>query len=333
MQLKQKMVLLATGSLSLPLIELLLSGLGVAPRYRIAFALLGIAVTVIAGVRVFQTTARDLQKIRAAIDETASNRPAGAVEVAGSDEVGLLAEAVRVLRERLAVMSQQLVQSLRIESLNILGSILVHDMKNLSFRLSCLGQNIEGNYDEPAFRESLIRTLRDTTEQMDQMVKRFREQGETVIVKLRINLNEVVRSTLNNISRDATGIRITEDYAELPSVWADALLLQNAIFNIIGNACDAMPWGGHLAIRTRLIQNDDTAPPQALVEIEDSGVGMAEEFVRSELFEPFVTTKPRGLGLGLYTCRQIIRMHGGHLKVYSELGNGTIFYIYLPVTD
>jgi signal transduction histidine kinase len=175
--------------------------------------------------------------------------------------------------------------------------------------------------------------LNDTTQQMDQMVRRFREQKETVIVKLRINLNEVVRSALNNIRRDAHGIRITEAYDELPLVWADALLVENAVYNILDNACDAMPRGGHLAVRTTLIPGEAVAPPQALIEIADSGTGMPEEFVRDELFAPFVTTKQSGLGLGVYTCQQIIRMHGGSTRVYSELGRGTVFSLYLPVTD
>lgn len=333
MQLKQKIALLAAGALSLPLIELLLSALGVALRYRVAFALLGIGMAGLAGVRLFGSKLSDLRTIRSAIDETASNQPASALEISGSDEVGLLAEAVRVLRERLTLMNQLLIKSLRIESLNMLGSILAHDMKNISFRLRCLGQNVEVNYDAAEFRESLVRTLHDTTQQMDQMVRRFREQKDTVIVKLRINLNEVVRSALNNIRRDAHGIRITEDYDDLPLVWADALLVENAVYNILDNACDAMPGSGHLAVRTMLIPGQTAAPPQALIEIADSGTGMPEEFIQDELFAPFVTTKQRGLGLGLYTCQQVVRMHGGNIRVYSELGRGTVFSLYLPVTD
>ncbi len=333
MQLRQKIVLLALGALSLPFVELLLSALGVALRYRIAFAVVGIGTAGLAGVRLFGSKLSDLRTIRSAIEETASNQPLSALEVRGLDEVGLLAEAVRVLRERLSVMNQLLIRALRIESLNMLGSILAHDMKNISFRLRCLGQNVEVNYDAPEFRESLVRTLHDTTQQMDQMVRRFREQKDTVIVKLRINLNEVVRSALNNIRRDAHGIRITEDYDDLPLVWADALLVENAVYNILDNACDAMPGGGHLAVRTMLIPDETAAPPQVLIEIADSGTGMPEEFIRDELFAPFVTTKQRGLGLGLYTCQQVIRMHDGNIRVFSVLGRGTVFSLCLPVTD
>jgi signal transduction histidine kinase len=333
MQLRQKMVLLAAGALSLPLIELLLSARAVDLRYRASFALLGIAATVLVGVRLVSGTLNDLRTIRTAVEETASNHPVSAIEVQRPDEVGMLAESVRVLRARLTVMNQLLIKSSRIESLNILGSIVVHDMKNVSFRLRCLCQNLDVNYDDPDFRESLARTLNDTTQEMDQMVRRFREQKDTVIVKLRINLNEVVRSAIDSVRRDAEGLRITEKYDELPLVWADALLVENALYNILNNACDAMPVGGHLSVRTYLIRNDEAGPPQAMVEIADSGTGMPEEFIQNELFAPFVTTKQRGLGLGLYTCQQIIRMHGGNIRVYSELGCGTVFSVYLPVTD
>lgn len=333
MRLRQKLVLLGAGALSLPLVELVLSALGVALRYRMAFVLVGIGAIVFAGLRLYRRTLNDLRIIRTAIDETASNHPVSAIKVWSPDEVGQLAEAVRVLRERLTVMNQLLIKSSRIESLNILGSILAHDMKNLSFRLRCLGQNAEVNYDDPEFRDSFIRTLSHTTQEMDQMVRRFREQKDTVIVKLRIDLNEVVRGALNNVRRDAQNIRMTEQYDKLPSLWADALLVENALYNIVANACEAMPWGGHLAVRTQLMGNDGAAPQQVLVEIADSGMGMAEQFVQNELFAPFVTTKEQGLGLGLYTCQQIIRMHGGKIRVYSELGRGTVFSIYLPVTD
>jgi signal transduction histidine kinase len=333
MQLRQKIVLLAAGALSLPLIDVLLSVGGVRLRFRIAFAIVGIAVTALVGRRLFNRALNDLRTIRTAVDETASSQPVSTIEVEGSDEVGLLAEAVRVLRERLTLVNQLLIKASRIESLNILGSIVVHDMKNVSFRLRSLGQNLEKNYGDPDFQKSIARTLDETTQQMDQMVRRFRDQKDTVIVKLRINLNEVVRSAMNNVRRDASGLRITEEYDELPSVWADAMLVENALYNILNNACDAMPRGGHLAVRTHMIRNADTGQPLVLVEVADSGTGMPEEFIQNELFAPFVTTKQRGLGLGLYTCQQIIRMHGGNIRVYSELGRGTVFSVYLPVTD
>jgi signal transduction histidine kinase len=333
MSLRRRIFLLGAAALALPLIELLLSGLGVPLPYRIVAVLLSITAIGILASWEFNRMFTDLKAIRRAIDDTARGEFTSAIQVSRTDEAVALGEAVNVMREQLAAISRRLVEALRLESLNMLGSILVHDMKNLSFRLSSLSQNISSNYSDPAFRESLVRTLDDTTGKMDQMVGRFREQKEMIVVKIRTNLNDVVRSALANLRRDSPGIRISEQYAELPLVWADSMLVENAIFNIIENARDAMPRGGQLSVRSRRAESAEDGDDQAIIEIADTGPGMSEEFIRSELFAPFVTTKPRGLGVGLYVCQQIIRMHGGEVKVRSEPGQGTVFSIYLPSTD
>lgn len=311
----------------LPIVEILLSSLGGALHYRVLLAAVGIAAIGFVAVREFRRIFTDLGAIRSAIDDTARGEFDSPIRVSRADEVGALADAVLTMRDRLAELSRRLVQALRIESLNILGSILVHDMKNLSFRLRAASQNIESNYNDPAFRRSLVNTLTDTTERMDRMVRRFRERKEIVVVKIRIDVNEVMRNALAGVRRDSGRIRITEEYGRLPLIWADTMLLENALFNIVDNARDAMPRGGHLAVRTRLVDGN------ALVEIGDTGPGISAEFIRNDLFAPFVTTKHRGLGLGLYTSQQIIQMHDGEVAVRSEVGVGTVFEVYLPITD
>jgi len=307
MPLRQKTFLLSAIVAGLALLELLLSAFGVGLRYRF-IVLIGIAAAAFMLARQFQDMLRKLGAIRIAIDDTARGELTKAIPVEEKDEVGNLADAVRSMRRRLFEINSQMYESLRIESLNILGSILVHDMKNLSF-------------------------LDDTTAQMDRMVKRFREQKDTVIVKIRTDLNAIVHSALLKGRRDGGGLRIQEQYGNLPTVWADAMLIESAMLSIVENARDAMPRGGLLAVRTGVISSDGNIPPLAVVEIADTGPGMSQEFISKDLFAPFVTTKPRGLGLGLYTCRQIVQMHDGEIKVRSELGRGTVFSIFLPITD
>lgn len=333
MSLRQRIFLLGAGALALPLIELLLSSLAVALPYRIVMVVFGVVAIGVMATRESSRMFKDLRAIRTAIDDTARGEFASAIQVSRTDEAVALGEAVSAMREQLAKVSRRLVEALRIESLNMLGSILVHDMKNISFRLSSLSQNIDTNYSDQAFRESLVRTLDDTTARMNQMVGRFREQNEMIVVKIRININDVLRRALADLRRDATGIRISEQYAELPLVWADSMLLENAICNIINNAREAMPRGGQLAVCSRRVEKAEEGDYQLVIEIADTGPGMSEEFIQGKLFEPFVTTKPRGLGLGVYLCRQIIEMHGGKVKVSSEPGQGTVFSIYLASTD
>jgi len=332
MSLRQKTFLLSAIVAGLALLELLLSAFGVRLLYRF-IGLIGIAAAAFMLTRQFQDMLRKLGAIRNAIDDTARGELTKAIPVEEKDEVGNLADAVRSMRRRLFEINSQMYESLRIESLNILGSILVHDMKNLSFRLRSLSGNIGAHYSDPAFRDSLVRTLDDTTAQMDRMVKRFREQKDMVIVKIRTDLNAIVHSALLKGRRDGARLRIHEQYGNLPTVWADAMLIESAMLSIVENARDAMPRGGLLAVRTGVIRSDGNVPPQAVVEIADTGPGMSQEFISKDLFAPFVTTKPRGLGLGLYTCRQIVQMHDGEIKVRSEVGKGTVFSISLPITD
>jgi signal transduction histidine kinase len=105
------------------------------------------------------------------------------------------------------------------------------------------------------------------------------------------------------------------------------------VFNLLENAREAMPAGGLIAVRSGIARAEGTEAPFAVVEIADTGPGMSQQFIDKDLFAPFVTTKPRGLGLGLYTCRQIIQMHDGEIRVRSEVGRGTVFSISLPITD
>jgi len=327
MSTKQKLILIGIAALTLPVIELLMSGMGAPMRYRVLVAAAGIVLIAAAAKRELSRIFSDVSAIRSAIDDTARGEFDSPIKVSRADEVGALADAVRSMRDRLAELSRQLVQSMRIESLNILGSILVHDMKNLSFRLRAASHNIESNYNNPAFRASLVKTLNDTTDKMDRMVRRFRERKEMLIVKIRVDVNDVMQSALAGARRDGRGIRVTEEYGNLPLIWADAMLLESALTNIVDNARDAMPRGGHLAVRTGLVNGS------ALIEIGDTGPGLTAEFIRDELFAPFVTTKPRGLGLGLYTSHQIIQMHGGEVSVRSEVGVGTVFEVFLPTKD
>jgi CheY-like chemotaxis protein len=131
--------------------------------------------------------------------------------------------------------------------------------------------------------------------------------------------------------------------SHLGQILADPDQIQQVIINLVVNARDAIPDGGTLQITTKKVEFDessigthpDAAPGNyALMTVTDTGVGMSEETMQS-MFDPFFTTKSegKGTGLGLAMVYGIVRQSGGWIEVWSKLGQGTSFSIYLPRID
>jgi two-component system NtrC family sensor kinase len=145
-----------------------------------------------------------------------------------------------------------------------------------------------------------------------------------------LDIGEIIRSSANLISHQKRGGMVDiklEIEDDLPTINADGGQLQQAVIALATNAIDAMPNGGVLTFRA-FAQHRRLA-----LEIEDTGVGIPTEDM-SKVFEPFFTTKEvgKGTGLGLAVCYGIITDHGGRLSVRSNVGKGSTFTIFLPIT-
>jgi two-component system NtrC family sensor kinase len=121
-------------------------------------------------------------------------------------------------------------------------------------------------------------------------------------------------------------IALERHFGPVPPVRADFGQLRQAFANIIINACDAMPNGGTLRVRTRVV------PPDHVVEvvIGDTGTGIPRELL-SKVLDPFFTTKEKGTGLGLSVVYGVVERHGGKLSIDSQPGAGTAVTIRLPL--
>jgi signal transduction histidine kinase len=237
-------------------------------------------------------------------------------------------EAILSSRQQIEQWRHDLIKSIQMQSLQTVGSVLAHDLYNLSLRLALLSQNLERFYGDPPFLQSAKRVLDDTVERMRDLVDSFRERQENVIIKIPTDVNDVLEAVMRQMRIDQLpGIQLVEGYAARKRIWADPFFLANAFRVLVENAVEAMPSGGQLAVHTMSDQDSNCG---VQVELRDTGVGMTPEFVDRELFAPFRSGKGRGLGLGMYICRQIIHLHEGEIRVSSEPGRGTCFRLEFP---
>jgi signal transduction histidine kinase len=161
------------------------------------------------------------------------------------------------------------------------------------------------------------------------------------------NLNEVLVQVLELYEGQATaqGVKISREFGpDLPFCTSDRKRLHRCFSNLIANGIQAMPTGGDLGVRTSLVPpaafSDGQAGPPAAgapnggairVIIADTGQGIPSDRL-SRIFDPFYTTKERGLGLGMAITHRIIEDHKGSIDVQSQVGLGTTFTVHLPVT-
>jgi signal transduction histidine kinase len=129
---------------------------------------------------------------------------------------------------------------------------------------------------------------------------------------------------------DRTGVQsIFSAPDDLPPAMADSLSIEQVIINLIDNAAKAMPDGGHLGVTLQTAALESGAPAVE-VRVADTGQGLPPQ-VRSKLFQPYITTRSDGHGLGLALSRHILDAHYGALKAETYPGSGTVFHLLLPI--
>ncbi|HWC16543.1 MAG TPA: ATP-binding protein, partial [Terriglobales bacterium] len=147
------------------------------------------------------------------------------------------------------------------------------------------------------------------------------------------DIHEVLRGAVNFIAHDAEARRIQLAVSFAPEKLEcemDVRIVKQVMLNLLKNAMEAMPDGGRLEVRTRSVAVDEDAPASAVVEVADTGMGIAAEDLR-KVFRPLYSTKPTGAGLGLSFCRQAIQEHGGEIHLTSRQGSGTTVTLSIPV--
>ena len=248
-------------------------------------------------------------------------------------------------RKEAELATAQRHQAQKMEALGYLAGGIAHDFNNL---LTAMGGNAELAL-EAADAERRARHLREVLKGVAMaadLTRRLLTFSRKQPVDPRIlDFNEVVVQTtqmLKRLLREDLDFQTRMD-PELGRARFDLSQLEQILINLVVNARDAMPRGGKLTIETSNVLigegyariHPDVLPgPYVLLAVSDNGTGMTEE-TRRRIFEPFYTTKEpgQGTGLGLAMVYGAVRQNQGHIEVYSELGLGSTFKIYLPRVD
>jgi two-component system, cell cycle sensor histidine kinase and response regulator CckA len=237
-------------------------------------------------------------------------------------------------------------QAQRMEAVGRVASGVSHDFNNMLTAITGFGEMVRASLKtEDPLRgdvEEILKAASRAAGLTRQLLAFSREQ---VLQPSTIRLNDVVVD-MEKMLRRLTGTDIELCLAldaDLAWVKADQSQIEQVLLNLCVNARDAMPRGGTLTIETTNANLDgshtiehsiDAAGEYVMLSVTDTGTGMDAE-TRARIFEPFFTTKPadKGTGLGLATVYGIVKQSGGEIWVYSELGQGTSFKVFLPRLD
>jgi signal transduction histidine kinase/ActR/RegA family two-component response regulator len=276
------------------------------------------------------------------------------------DHAHRLEERVRARTAELAVANQtllaetgerqkvqaQLHQAQKMEALGQLTGGLAHDFNNhlgiIIGNLDLLAEKSDRDADDKELIDDALAAAfsgADLTRRLLAFARRQPLRPERIDANQLIgNIAKLLRRTLGG--RIEIGLNFD---ASIPPIMADPAQLEAAIANLANNARDAMPEGGKLTITTGLRYLDEeyaaehsevTPGAYMMIEVSDTGTGMSPQ-VAERVFEPFFTTKEpgRGTGLGLSMVFGFLKQSGGHINVYSELGKGTTFRLYLRTDE
>ncbi|MCD6117907.1 PAS domain S-box protein [bacterium] len=233
-------------------------------------------------------------------------------------------------------MQSEVIRMDRLVSLGVLASGIAHEIKNPLAGIKTMAQACQEEFENDDPREEyLVRIVRQVN-RLDDLLKTFFAYARPKKPDRRPHkLSDIVQEVTRLLSKkfSTSTVECTEHYeSDLKSILVDSQQMQQVLLNLILNAIDAMPEGGRLEIKGVNIANVKNNRPLVLVSIQDTGEGIPQEKIET-IFDPFYTSKPNGLGLGLSIVYRIINEHDGDIKVESKQGKGTIFYITLPAGD
>ncbi len=240
-------------------------------------------------------------------------------------------------------LERQLSNAHKLEAIGTLAGGIAHDFNNLLLVIRGYSSLLARRLPEG----ELLRAVERIDAAVDQAAgftgKLLAIGRQQELRPTRTDLNTLVADTLRLLEHVlGDDVELVVDLVDgLPALVVDRSQVEQVVLNLVTNARDAMPTGGTLTVRTEAVEVGErsaamfegaSSGPHVLLEVGDTGVGMDERAL-DHAFDPFFTTKEHGTGLGLSIVYGLAKQSGGHVRIHSRVGAGTIVKVYLPVAD
>ena len=224
----------------------------------------------------------------------------------------------------------QLVRSDKLAALGQLAAGIAHEIRNPLTSINILIHSLTGNYPAGNSHREDLKVIAEEINRINEIVDQFLRFAKPAPPRLeKAEVLSIIEETLQLLRPqiEKQRIEVRKEFQPLPLILMDREQMKQAILNLLLNAVQAMPEGGHLSLKGRLPEEDRWMK----LSVQDSGVGIPGEDI-DKLFDPFFSTKEGGIGLGLSITHRIIDQHDGKIEVESAPGKGTLFTVWLPVS-
>lgn len=294
-----------------------------------AVSLIGILAMAVVGYFIARTITAPLEELVKVTEAVAGGKPKERAVVRSHDEIGALAQSFNEMIEKLAVSEKRLVESEKLATAGQMAAGLAHEIRNPLTSIKMLGQVLRGRLKDEPEKQQMLTSMVKEIDRLDRIIRELIERTKPGELNLEWDdlsrlVAEVTRLTGENLA--ARGIVIESALApDLPKIQMDREKIMQVLWNLILNARDAMPQGGRIIVSA---QSGDGATVE--IAVDDTGGGYAADDPES-LFQPFYTTKPEGMGLGLAISRKIVEKHGGSLILEKRPEGGARARVRLPL--
>jgi two-component system, NtrC family, sensor histidine kinase HydH len=237
------------------------------------------------------------------------------------------AEQLTKANEQLQKAEEAVRRSDRLAALGQLSAGLAHELRNPLGTIKASAEMLERTVSsENEVAREVSGFIASEVDRTNSLITRFLDFARPLRLRLEnADLSQTLDRAVGAAEREAPRVAIYKNYApEIPPFPLDAELLERVFFNLITNAAQATEQGGAVTVKTRL------AGGMVEIAVIDRGSGIDPKNL-DDIFNPFFTTKPQGVGLGLAIVSKIVDQHGGKIAVESEPGKGSVFRVFLPI--